>query len=255
MRAGASGRVWQDAVNSAAPSQRDPGRFRTRRGGASRAGIPQRSASRAPLERGNGYRFGMARAAWGSRGVVRTDRLVVRPMALDDRREFVRLHAASESAFRSCQPARAPDESWEAVFEFHHASSLLGSVDGRRQSWVGERDDGRIVGIFSLFDIVRGALNAGVASWYVDVGLHRQGYGGEGVNALLDLAFAAPPGGWGLHRVQANIRPENTASLALAGRLGFRVEGLARRYLFIDGDWRDHLLCAKLAEEHRLRWL
>ena len=47
-----------------------------------------------------------------------------------------------------------------------------------------------------------------------------------------------------LHRVQANVRPENARSLALLEGLGFEREGLARRYLFIDGAWRDHVTTA-----------
>jgi ribosomal-protein-alanine N-acetyltransferase len=53
----------------------------------------------------------------------------------------------------------------------------------------------------------------------------------------------------GLHRLQADIRPENLRSQRLVERLGFRQEGLLRRYLDIDGDWRDHLSYALLAED------
>jgi [ribosomal protein S5]-alanine N-acetyltransferase len=49
-----------------------------------------------------------------------------------------------------------------------------------------------------------------------------------------------------LHRVQANVRHENTRSLALLMRLGFEREGLAREYLFIDGAWRDHVMTARI---------
>jgi ribosomal-protein-alanine N-acetyltransferase len=49
--------------------------------------------------------------------------------------------------------------------------------------------------------------------------------------------------------VQADIRPENVPSQRLVERLGFSREGLLRRYLDIDGDWRDHLVYALLAED------
>ena len=61
----------------------------------------------------------------------------------------------------------------------------------------------------------------------------------EALQATLADAFSPRVG---LHRVQANVRPENTRSLALLDRLGFEREGLAREYLFIDGAWRDHVL-------------
>ena len=49
--------------------------------------------------------------------------------------------------------------------------------------------------------------------------------------------------------MQADIRPENVPSQRLVERLGFQREGLLRRYLDIDGDWRDHIAYALLAED------
>jgi ribosomal-protein-alanine N-acetyltransferase len=66
------------------------------------------------------------------------------------------------------------------------------------------------------------------------------------VALVCDHAF----GSVGLHRLQADIRPENLPSQNLVERLGFRREGLLRRYLDIDGDWRDHVSYALLAEDN-----
>lgn len=62
---------------------------------------------------------------------------------------------------------------------------------------------------------------------------------------LLDHAF----GNLGLHRVEVAIQPTNAASLAIARRLGFEEEGLARRLVPIDGEWRDHVRFSLLAAE------
>jgi ribosomal-protein-alanine N-acetyltransferase len=52
-----------------------------------------------------------------------------------------------------------------------------------------------------------------------------------------------------LHRVEATVRPENAASRKVLAKVGFREEGLLKRYLDVDGAWRDHLLVAVTAEE------
>jgi ribosomal-protein-alanine N-acetyltransferase len=52
-----------------------------------------------------------------------------------------------------------------------------------------------------------------------------------------------------LHRVEATVRPENAASRAVLAKVGFREEGLLRRYLQVDGGWRDHLLVGLTTEE------
>jgi [ribosomal protein S5]-alanine N-acetyltransferase len=75
----------------------------------------------------------------------------------------------------------------------------------------------------------------------IDAAHEGRGLMREALDAVLTDAFGPRVG---LHRVQANVRPENTRSLALLERLGFEREGLAREYLFIDGAWRDHVMTA-----------
>lgn len=58
----------------------------------------------------------------------------------------------------------------------------------------------------------------------------------EGLNQVLDFAFQ----NLGLHRVEANIQPNNDTSRKLVQRCGFVLEGFSAKYLFIDGKWRDH---------------
>jgi ribosomal-protein-alanine N-acetyltransferase len=57
-----------------------------------------------------------------------------------------------------------------------------------------------------------------------------------GVRLAVDHAFHH----LGLHRLEANIQPDNQASIHLVKKLGFRKEGFSPRYLRINGDWRDH---------------
>jgi ribosomal-protein-alanine N-acetyltransferase len=58
----------------------------------------------------------------------------------------------------------------------------------------------------------------------------------EALKLVVSYAF----GELGLHRLEANVQPENAASIRLVQRSGFRNEGYSPHYLFIDGDWRGH---------------
>jgi ribosomal-protein-alanine N-acetyltransferase len=66
-----------------------------------------------------------------------------------------------------------------------------------------------------------------------------------GVRAFIDTAF----NDLGLNRLEANIQPNNHRSIHLVRRLGFELEGFSRRYLWVDGAWRDHERWALLAED------
>ena len=107
------------------------------------------------------------------------------------------------------------------------------------------RVDGRFAGQVTIDNIVRGAKRSGELGYWIDRGVAGRGLATLAVALVCDHAFGALR----LHRLQADIRPENRRSQALVERLGFRQEGLLRRYLDIDGDWRDHLTYALLAED------
>ena len=107
------------------------------------------------------------------------------------------------------------------------------------------RVDGRLVGQVTIDNIVRGALRSGYLGYWIDRDVAGRGMASLAVALVCDHAF----GEVGLHRVQADIRPENVPSQRLVERLGFQKEGLLRRYLDIDGDWRDHLAYALLADD------
>jgi len=181
--------------------------------------------------------------------VVRTARMTLRVMTADDRDEFVRVHRVSQEFFAPWSPTMAADDTPETLFEKQLRRTTDGLASGRDMRLAGFTDDGRLAGIFNLNEIVRGDFQNAYAGWRVNVELARQGYGAEGVSALVKrVAFVPAPQGLGLHRVQANIIPTNLPSIRLAERCGFVREGLARRYLRIAGVWQDHFMYARVAE-------
>lgn len=107
------------------------------------------------------------------------------------------------------------------------------------------RVDGRLAGQVTLDNLVGGAMRSAHVGYWIDRAVAGRGVASLAVALACDHAF----GPVGLHRVQADIRPENVRSRRLVERLGFREEGLLRRYLDVDGDWRDHVSYALLAED------
>jgi len=101
---------------------------------------------------------------------------------------------------------------------------------------------GLALGQIHFTQIVRRVFCNAMLGYAIDAAHEGRGLMREALQAALDDAFGPRVR---LHRVQANVRPENERSLALLQRLGFAQEGLAREYLFIDGAWRDHLMTAR----------
>lgn len=107
------------------------------------------------------------------------------------------------------------------------------------------REDAAIVGVGNLSQIFLGDFRSAYLGYFGFAPFEGRGYMTEGVALVLRSAFDDV----GLHRVEANVQPENQRSIALLERLGFRREGFSPRYLKIGGRWRDHVRYAILAEE------
>ncbi len=105
--------------------------------------------------------------------------------------------------------------------------------------------DESMVGQLTVTGITWGSARWAQMGYWID-----QGYAGRGI-ATTAVALACDHCLFtiGLHRIEIAIRPENTASLRVVEKLGFRAIGLSPKYLHINGMWRDHLLFAVTVEE------
>ncbi len=110
-----------------------------------------------------------------------------------------------------------------------------------------QRSSGGIVGVININDVIRGAFQSASLGYYAFAPYAGQGLMHEGMLLVLKHAF----GKLKLHRLEANIQPENRASIALAQKCGFVREGISRRLLKVRGRWRDHERWALLAEDMR----
>ncbi|HUY42726.1 MAG TPA: GNAT family protein [Acidimicrobiales bacterium] len=105
--------------------------------------------------------------------------------------------------------------------------------------------DQRFVGEITLSSIQRGPLQSAFIGYWIDEAFAGRGLMPESVITLLQYAFQSLR----LHRVEINIIPRNAASRRVVEKLGVRFEGIAERYLEIDGAWEDHARYAITAEE------
>jgi ribosomal-protein-alanine N-acetyltransferase len=103
----------------------------------------------------------------------------------------------------------------------------------------------RMVGQLNVAGISWGSLCSAHIGYWVDERVAGRGIIPTALALAVDHCFQTV----GLHRVEVNIRPENTPSRRVAEKLGFREEGLRIAYLHIDGGWRDHIAYALTAPE------
>ncbi len=104
---------------------------------------------------------------------------------------------------------------------------------------------GQFVGQMNVSNIVHGVLRSCTVGYWVDKSVAGRGIVPTALALTIDHCFTTV----GLHRVEVDIRPENTASLRVVEKLGLRREGYYERFLDIDGAWRDHLAFAVTVEE------
>lgn len=111
------------------------------------------------------------------------------------------------------------------------------------------RESGEMVGIINLNNILGGGLRSAVVAYFAAKRHAGKGYMRDGLRQLKAHAFEELR----LHRLEANIQPGNTASIALVRSCGFVREGVSRRFLYIDGAWRDHERWAAVDDREDLR--
>jgi ribosomal-protein-alanine N-acetyltransferase len=105
--------------------------------------------------------------------------------------------------------------------------------------------DGVVQGQLNVANIMYGSVSSAVIGYWVSPEVAGRGVAPTSVALVTDYLMNQV----GLHRVEIDVRPENTASLRVIEKLGFRYEGIKQRYIHINGDWRDHYIFALTGEE------
>ena len=174
-----------------------------------------------------------------SRDVVRRGRRVsIRYPVAPDREAFLAAVARSRRLHRPWVSPPADDDAFAAMLR-------TADLPTTQRFLICRTDDDDLVGVANLSQIFHGPFRNAYLGYYAFAPHDGHGLMREGLELTIRQAF----GPLRLHRIQANVQPENDRSIALLRSIGFTQEGYARRYLKIGGRWRDHLIFALLADE------
>ncbi len=144
-------------------------------------------------------------------------------------------------------------EKWEATIPGDSASPAAGTIvrsllrlarHDQAAPFVIEHQ-GKVVGQITVSGLSFGSLASGSIGYWISEDVAGRGITPTAVALVADWCFT----GLGIHRIEICIRPENESSLRIVRKLGMRYEGLRRRYIHIDGDWRDHFCFAVTIDE------
>ena len=146
-------------------------------------------------------------------------------------------------------PPRPPGFTTEAYWRDRLRRNAADFLEGRSaRMMIRERQDlATVYGSINLTNIIRGAMFAGNLGYGLDESREGRGYMTEALEEFLRFSFHS----LGLRRLMAGFQPENTKSARVLEKLGFVREGYAKEYLFIDGAWRDHVLCSMTNPDFR----
>ena len=190
-------------------------------------------------------------SAPGWPAVLRDGPVLLRPYRRGDGRTWSALRRANEAWLTPWEPTLGGN--WREMNSTYAYRSLLRELRRAAREgtampfavWYVTGNQERMVGQLSIGNIVRRAFCSGHAGYWVDSAVAGRGVIPTALALATDHAFRYG----GLHRMEVNIRPENTPSRRVVEKLGFREEALHERYLHIDGAWRDHIGYAMTAEE------
>jgi len=175
-------------------------------------------------------------------------RVLLRPLVVSDFPAWREVRRRNEAWLTKWEPTRVPGQ--PDVVEDREAFSVRCSARQRERQLgagygFGVFVDGDFCGEINISSVQRGPFQSAYVGYWIDEQVAGRGYTPEALVVVARFAFEELR----LHRVQIAIIPRNTASRRVVEKLGVREEGVALRYLEINGQWEDHVRYAITAEE------
>ena len=163
--------------------------------------------------------------------------VLVKPLKAEDENAFMQGLRLSRDLFKPWVQVPLSRKA------FQHYVLEMNTTDDR--AWAVIRKDTReLAGVIELRDIFYGDFKNAYLIYYAFAPHLRQGLMRQAVEQVVAIAFKRLK----LHRLEANVQPDNLASIALLKSCGFHKEGFSPRFLKKNGQWRDHERWALLAD-------
>ncbi|HEX4370202.1 MAG TPA: GNAT family protein [Rhizomicrobium sp.] len=182
----------------------------------------------------------------GQQPVIHGREVYLRYPRIGDYANWARLRGQSRQFLSKWEPVWADDELTKGAFrrriKRYHKETRL---DSAYVFFVFRMSDDALIGGCTLSNVRRGVTQCCALGYWIGALYARHGYMTDALGSLIPFVF----GTLGLHRIEAACLPENEASRSLLTKAGFREEGVAKRYLLINGEWSDHVLFALLEDE------
>ncbi|MCM3628564.1 GNAT family N-acetyltransferase [Paenibacillus glycanilyticus] len=179
---------------------------------------------------------------------MQSSRIELRTIGPGDARALLELRLRNRAFFQPFEPVR--DEKHYTIEE--QAKELANGEAAAEQGqayiygiFLPEFDE--LIGRIALTGVSKGAFQNAYLGYFIDEAHNGQGYATAAVSLIVRKAFDE----LNLHRIQAGVMPRNERSVRVLQKAGFRQEGLAQRYLKINGIWEDHLLFAITSEDEK----
>jgi ribosomal-protein-alanine N-acetyltransferase len=174
----------------------------------------------------------------------------LRPPLMSDYGAWAELRAHSRNHLVPWEPAWPRDDLTKSAYRRRIRHYQREARDDLGYAFlIFDSSNERLIGGLTMSNVRRGVTQSAMLGYWLGLPYVGGGAMTNAVKAALPHAFEQLR----LHRIEAAVQPTNQRSVGVLKRAGFFEEGLARRYLKINGVWQDHLVFAILAEDWMTR--
>ena len=175
-------------------------------------------------------------------------RVFLRPPKRRDALKWQKLRLSSKSFLVPWEPSWDSSSCTRRAFlRYFKNSNYLANMDRAYSFLIFKCDDKTLLGGINIGNVRRGVAQSASLGYWIGAQHARNGYMKEALQLLIPSAFVDLR----LNRIEAATLEENIASRNLLKKIGFKKEGVLRKYLKINGNWRDHILYGLLESDFK----